>query len=547
MEEQNIALNRPTSASSFVKPYESARAVNGSSGPTTPTSRWLCNSLPGWLMVDLGVNGSYAYWINRWVVRHMTVAGWRSPDYNMCDFKLQGSNDNNTWYDIDGVVGNTVGITDRTFTAVAYRYVRLYVTKGLKCNVKMASAMELEVYQSPPLSAYLQSNTGLTVGGLTLNPSPFVNNVFNYTTPNVANNVTFVAVKPTAEDSRATIKVNGVVVTSGNTTNVTLNVGSNAISVQVTAADGRTTNTYTVTVVRDAAPVAELSAFSINPGKLNETFSPSTLAYTANVGFDVQTITVTPTTNITGATITVNGTSVTSGNPSGPINLNVGNGNVINIVVTNGTATKTYTVTVTRVGSSNLMGLSLSSGTLQPGFSKDTTLYSASVSYDVASINVTPTAEDGTAVIKVNGQIVTSGSAVPVSLNLGDNQINVIVTGYGVTSKTYTVNVTKPANLFLTKVDFKYTGTRFSFANTVNMDHNSLNYATNVAIAATQVTITPTAENNGVSINVNGQTLVSGGTSTSISIPTASTQIFISVSYSGVTGSRNYVITITKC
>ena len=448
MSEQNIALNRPTSASSFVKPYESGRAVNGASGSTTPTSRWLCNSLPGWFVVDLGLNGSYTYWINRWVLRHMTVAGWKSPDYNMSDYKLQGSNGNNTWQDIDNVVGNTTNITDRTFIAVSYRYVRLYVTNGLRCNTKMASAMELEVYQSPPLSAYLQTSTGLNLSSGDLSPA-FVNNVFNYTTPDVANSITSVTVKPAAEDSRATIKVNGVIVKSGDTTNVALNVGSNAISVQVIAADGRTTNTYTVTVIRSEA--LALSGLTINPGTLNETFSSSTFAYTANEGYDIDSITVIPSINSTDATITVNGETVASGTASRAISLNVGKGNVIKVVVTNGTFTNEYTITVTKAPNLYLTTVKLNytgnryTSTNTISMDHNNLTYNTNVAPAATQVAITPVTEDSAVSINVNGQVLTSGGASQkISLSTANTQIPISVSYRGIAgSRDYTITITK--------------------------------------------------------------------------------------------------------
>ena len=457
MPQQNIALNKPTSSSSYVKPFEPARAVNGTYGISTPTSRWVCNSLPGYLMVDLGVNGSYAYFINRWVVRHMSVAGWRAPDYNMSDFKLQGSNNATNWVDIDAVVGNTVGTTDRTFSAVGYRYVRVYITKGLICNTALASIMELEVYQSPPLSAYLQSGTGLVISSLALSPSPFVNNVFNYTTQSVANSVTSVAVTPTTEDSRATVKVNGTAVTSGSSTNVALNVGSNTITVQVTAADGLTANTYTVTVVRDAG--ALLSGLSINttataavmvpysPG-----FSQDITAYSASVGYDVAQITVTPTTNNAGDTITVNGTAVTNGTASGPIALNVGNSNVVNIVVTNGSTSKAYAITLTRASSPYLIRVDVTyydssvrkNVTKSIDINKTTYEYSLDISNNIISITITGYTEDTNAKILVNNnQTLSNGqTSSAISITVGTTRIPLTVTSNtGTDNRSYGVTL----------------------------------------------------------------------------------------------------------
>ncbi len=69
---------------------------------------------------------------------------------------------------------------------------------------------------------------------------------------NVANAVSSITITPTVEDSTAAVRVNNLLVASGSTsTPVNLNVGTNTITVVVTAQDGRTTKTYTIAVTRD--------------------------------------------------------------------------------------------------------------------------------------------------------------------------------------------------------------------------------------------------------------------------------------------------------
>ena len=54
------------------------------------------------------------------------------------------------------------------------------------------------------------------------------------------------------------VKVNGVTVASGSASGaITLSVGSNAITVVVTAADGTTTKTYSIAVTRTASGNAD--------------------------------------------------------------------------------------------------------------------------------------------------------------------------------------------------------------------------------------------------------------------------------------------------
>lgn len=103
---------------------------------------------------------------------------------------------------------------------------------------------------------------------------------------------------------------------------------------------------YSLTVL---STNANLSALAIGSGALSPAFASGTTGYTATVANSVSALTLTPTAAVAGASITVNGTAVSSGAASGAISLNVG-ANVITLIVTppSGTPTKTYTITVTR-------------------------------------------------------------------------------------------------------------------------------------------------------------------------------------------------------
>src|SRR5690606_30697376 len=128
-------------------------------------------------------------------------------------------------------------------------------------------------------------------------------------------------------------------------------VGDNAIDIDVTAEDGVSTLTYTVTVERAAPPPSDdatLAALAVSPGTLDPPFDPGTLAYTAAVAHDVEAIEVNATTADAAATLTIASASAASGAPVAvPLE---GGDNVIEVVVTaeDGVTTLTYTVTVTR-------------------------------------------------------------------------------------------------------------------------------------------------------------------------------------------------------
>ena len=119
------------------------------------------------------------------------------------------------------------------------------------------------------LTASTSSSSTGTFSALTLTPSTFSASTTSYTAT-VPNTVTHLKLTPTVNNASATVKVgkgtNLATVASGSPSGaIPLSVGSNAVNVEVTAADGTTKKTYTVTVTRQTAvPTLSLSA-SPNP------------------------------------------------------------------------------------------------------------------------------------------------------------------------------------------------------------------------------------------------------------------------------------------
>jgi sulfur carrier protein ThiS len=287
----------------------------------------------------------------------------------------------------------------------------------------------------------------LTISSGTLSPS-FESGTVSYTA-GVPNAVSSMTVTPTQTDPASVVKVNGNIVPSGSTSGVIpLLVGNNTITVLVTAQNGITSKIYTVTVTRSASAVSTLNNLTVSSGTLSPSFDPGTVSYTASVPNAVSSLTVTPTQTDSASVVKVNGNIVLSGSTSGEIPLVVGD-NAINALVTaqNGTTFKIYTVTVTRLASaiSTLDSLTISSGTLSPSFDSGTVSYTASVPNAVSSMTVTPAQTDPASVVKVNGNVVPSGSTSgEIPLVVGNNMITVLVTAQnGLTSKTYTVSVTR--------------------------------------------------------------------------------------------------------
>ena len=388
------------------------------------------------------------------------------------------------------------------------------------------------------------SNLTLSVG--TLSP-PFSSGVTSYTA-SVANSNSSITVTPTVQQPNATVKVNGVSVPSGSPSGpISLNVGPNPINVVVTAQDGTTMKTYTVTVTRAASSNANLSNLSLSSGALNPAFDPNTTSYTAGVSNSTTSITVTPTVQQPNATVKVNGVSVPSGSPSSPISLNVGM-NTITTVVTaqDGMTMKTYTVVVTRASSSNanLSNLTLSAAALNEPFNSNTTSYTANVSNATTSTTVTPTVQEPNASVKVNGVSVPSGNpSGPIALNVGPNPINVVVTAQdGTTMKTYTVVVTRAgsANANLSNLTLSVGALNPAF------DPNTTSYTASVSNSTTSITVTPTVQEPNASVKVNGVSVPSGNPSDPISLNVGPNPITAVVTAQDGTTMKTYTVTVTR-
>jgi len=99
-----------------------------------------------------------------------------------------------------------------------------------------------------------------------------------------------------------------------------------------------------------------------------------------------------------------------------------------------------------------LSALSLSNGLLSPAFDETILSYGNTVTYDIASLSITPTLADDHAMVQVkvnsgNYSLVNSGTASgALALNYGDNTITAQVTAEdGTTTKTYSLVVNRQA------------------------------------------------------------------------------------------------------
>ncbi|MFT6081633.1 MAG: hypothetical protein ACJAQZ_003706 [Planctomycetota bacterium] len=191
----------------------------------------------------------------------------------------------------------------------------------------------------------ISSLTILDLAGATLTPA-FSTDTLNYTAT-VASTVSQLTLSATSGTSSSDISLNGTSLGNGNIVQpLPLNEGPNVFTITVVADDLSSNRTYNITVTRALPP--ELDGISLSTGPLSPAFLPATTSYATDVGFLESNVVVTATASGSGATITINGTVVLSGQASDPIPLDEG-ANSLQIRVQSALGEqRDYTVAITR-------------------------------------------------------------------------------------------------------------------------------------------------------------------------------------------------------
>ena len=278
------------------------------------------------------------------------VLSWDAPEGNLWryevirDWRYKGS--------VAATQNYVVGKSHTTYTNTnvgssagrTYEY-RVRAVTGFYTSYD-SEVVSIQIPSPTPLS------TDATLSDLTLSGIDFGTFTASTTsyTAQVANSVSETTVSSTVNHSEASyvIKLGGVADSDGL---IPLSVGSNVITVEVTAEDDSTTQTYTVTVTRAAPPSTDATLKSLTLSEIDfGKFLGGTTSYSAQVTNSVFQTTVTPAVNDDGASYVIKLGGVTDAD--GTVSLAVGS-NVITIEVTaeDQQTTKTYTVTVTRAAS----------------------------------------------------------------------------------------------------------------------------------------------------------------------------------------------------
>jgi len=194
----------------------------------------------------------------------------------------------------------------------------------------------------------------------------------------------------------------------------------------------------------------------------------------------------------------------------------------------------------------NLSGITLSSGTLAPGFAEDIIDYTADVINTVDSITVTPTLSDTSSTVSVNTASVASGTAsAAIPLVVGDTTITIVVTASdGLTKKTYTVVVNRAgaelnSNSDLANLEIS----QGTLSPTFSVDEHL--YTVDVPYTVASVTVKPTVAGVNAAVKVNTVPVVSGNVSGLINLAFGSNEINVLVKAENGAEST-YTIRVTR-
>jgi hypothetical protein len=220
-------------------------------------------------------------------------------------------------------------------------------------------------------------------------------------------------------------------------------------NVVVTAQDGTTTKTYSISFTVIKSTDANLSDLKVS-GNTVAGFSPSVLSYNVVLPFGTVTVpTVTATTAQAGATKTITPAASLPG------------ATTVRVVAEDGTTVKTYTINFTVLAGSSDATLSdlQVSGTTVTGFSASVTTYNVVLPIGTVTVpTVTATTTHASAT-----KVITPAASLP-------GTTTVVVTAQdGTTTKTYSVNFTvTAASTDATLSDLKVNGSQVSgFSSTV--------------------------------------------------------------------------------
>lgn len=225
------------------------------------------------------------------------------------------------------------------------------------------------------------------------------------------------------KDKNATIEVHG---------NADLSVGENVITIEVTASDGTTKETYTLNVTKQKYATTFLDYLYTSEGDVTPDFEKKTLEYSIDVANSVKKIELFGEASDKSATVT----------GLGEHNLVVGENKLKVTVTAKNGVTRTYYITVNRAFSD---ANSLESLTVRTG----ATIYDLVPEFDPSELEYNVTVPIGTLNVVIdataNAPAVVSGTGEK-DLHAGMNDFEVVVTSEAGEQKTILIHINREAS-----------------------------------------------------------------------------------------------------
>ncbi|WP_217593063.1 cadherin-like beta sandwich domain-containing protein [Cohnella sp. GbtcB17] len=406
------------------------------------------------------------------------------------------------------------------------------INTTVQFKVRAADGTVPELFNSISIARLPSSDatlSDLTLSDGTLSPA-FTRATTSYTA-SVGHAVDSITVTPTASNGNAAILVSDGITTSGKPSKpISLSVGTNQITVEVTAQNGARQK-YTIIVTREttalAAPAFNPSSGEVALGTQIEISSEAAehIYYTMD-GSD-------PATSVGGATkeytkeskptveaaVTIKAIATRAGSQRSPIS----------------------SATFTQAASADLTGLALSGSVSGFSFASGTYEYeNVIVSSDTSNITVKA---QGIGSITVNGEGVASGeNSQAINLVVGEPRtITVVATEVGKTPKTYVIVVTRASNANANLASLSISSGTLSPI----FESGITEYTTSVPYTVSSIRVTPTVAVGTSTVEVNGLATLSGNESENLPLNVGGNTVTVNVrSQSGFT--RSYAINVTR-
>lgn len=271
------------------------------------------------------------------------------------------------------------------------------------------------------LMIYRNGTNDATLSSLVVknqNYSPIFNKLEENYQLSVGSEVTSLEIEATPSDPSSTVEVRG---------NKNITTGVNIISILVTAPDGTTTKTYTITVTKGLSTNNYLSSLKVNGYTYTPTFDKTNPGpYVVNLGSDINSVVIEALPEVDATTVTGTGKyDLVSGQNLFQIQSTSESGDI-----------RVYTVIINKAvkSDSTLKNIILSDGVLNPTFDPTILSYTVDVESELNEITVTGIANESTSRVTGNGTY---------KLDENNKEIKLEVEAEDGSKTTYTLEIRK--------------------------------------------------------------------------------------------------------